>query len=343
MRKLSFYFISLFIATSLLFVSCKQSKKTTVEDGKTIMAVKTTVDEFKALSTYIEANGDFINSDQVPAMIDAEEVNTNVDNKAYKIIDIRGAELFAEGHIKNADNVATKDMLAFFEKIIIPSNYEKIAIVCKSGQSASYVTGIMRIMGYDNVYAMKYGMSSWNQSFAENFWVKNVSNDYADKIEKTANEKPAKGKYPTLNTGKRKAKDILRVRALDALNTPYKSLLVKAPTLFEAPANYHIVNYWPGAKYDKGHIPSAIQYTPKKSLRTTTDLFTLPVDKEIVTYCFTGQHAGFATAYLKILGYNAKALAYGANSFMNGELKNREGKWYAFSAKKIHDYKVVKD
>ena len=333
------------MATSVLFVSCKQSKKTTKEEGKTIVAAeKTSVDEFKALTTYLEANGNFINSQSVPAMIASDEVNDNVDNTAYKIIDIRGEDLFAEGHIKNADNVLAKDMLDYFEKIIVPTDFEKIIIVCKSGQSASYVTGIMRTMGYDNVYAMKYGMSSWNKTFAENFWVKNISNDYADKLEKTANAKPTKGKYPTFKTGKRKAKEILRERALYALKLPYKSLLVKAPALFENPTNYYIINYWPEAKYAKGHIPGAVQYTPKKSLGTTADLATLPVDKEVVVYCYTGQHAAFATAYLKMLGYNVKALAYGANSFMNTEMKNRDAKkWHAFSNKKIHDYKVVKD
>jgi len=146
---------------------------------------------------------------------------------------------------------------------------------------------------------------------------------------------------PTLNTGKTDPYEILKVRAQNALNIPYKSLLVKAPELFENASNYYIVNYWPEEKYNLGHVPGAIQYTPKKSLSTSTDLYTLPTDKEIVIYCYTGQHAGFVVAFLKILGYDAKALAYGANSFMNKEMKKRGKGWHAFTDKKIAGYDVV--
>ena len=339
MKNLSYYFISLFITTSLLFVSCKQNKKTS--DKETVAVEKVAVDEFKLLTTYLESNGNFINSKTVPAMIKTKEVFANMNNEKYKIIDTRSAKLFDEGHVANAVNVPIKNMINYFEGDMDPASYEKIVLVCKSGQSASYATGIMRLMGYDNVYAMKSGMSSWNKKFAKDYWLKNISNDYADKLEIVANDKPAKGDHPILKTGKTNAEDILRERAQLALNTSYKSLLVKAPELFENSANYYIANYWPETKYNAGHITGAVQYTPKKSLATSADLYTLPTDKEIVTYCYTGQHAAFVTAYLNILGYNAKALAYGANSFMNTEMKNKEEDWHAFSAKKIANYAVV--
>lgn len=339
MKKISFYFISFFIAISLLFVSCKENEKKAKENSTT--TEKVAVDEFKLLTTYLESNGNFINSKTVPAMISAKEVFENKDNEKFKIIDTRSAKLYNAGHIVNAVNVPISNMLNHFEGDIDPGSFDKIVLVCKSGQSASYATGIMRLLGYDNVYAMKSGMSSWNKKFAEDYWLKNISNNYADKLEIVANDKPAKGKTPILNTGKSKGEDILRERAIKALNTPYKSLLVKAPELFENSANYFVVNYWPEAKYNAGHVPSAIQYTPKSSLATTADLLTLPTDKDIVTYCYTGQHAGFVTAYLNVLGYNAKALAYGANSFMNTEMSNKEDDWHAFSSKKIAGYDFV--
>lgn len=342
MRKLSFYFIALIMSTSVFFISCRQDNK--APKNAPIQVEKVAVDEFTLLVDYLEANGNFINSQSVPAMIGTEEVFENIDNASYLLIDTRGSELFAKGHIKNAVQKSASDLIAYFEGEATPSKYEKIVLICKSGQSASYATGIMRSLGYDNVYAMKYGMSSWNKSFAKDFWLKNISNDYVDKLEKTPNTKPAKGDHPIIKTGKTKAKDIFKERAQKALNTPYKSLLVKAPAVFENPSDYYVLNYWPEAKYNAGHIPGAIQYTPKKSLGTTADLYTLPANKEIVTYCFTGQHAAFVTAYLNMLGYDAKALAYGSNSFMNGEMKKRDAKkWHAFSNKKIHNYTVVKD
>ncbi len=338
MKKVSFNLIGIFIITSLLFISCKQDK--TVEDKKIIETEKVAINEFEVLANYLENNGDFINSKTIPAMITSKEVYENLDNEKYKIIDTRKSEDFTKGHIKNAINISAKDMISQFENMA-PESYNKIIMVCYSGQSSSYVTSIMRLLGYNNVFAMKAGMSSWNKDLAKEYWSKNISNNFADQLEEVPNDKPAKEAHPTLKTGQTKAKDILKVRAQKALNKPYKSLLVKAPELFKNSANYYIVNYWPESKYNAGHVPSSIQYTPKKSLSISADLYTLPIDKKIVTYCYTGQHAAFVTAYLNILGYNAKALAYGANSFMNIEMKNKEDDWHAFSSKKIANYKVV--
>jgi rhodanese-related sulfurtransferase len=336
MKKLSSYFISLLIVSSLFFISCRENKTKVKEIVKT---EKETVDEFRILVTFLEENGNFINSTAVPAMINTSEVHENMNNKKYLIIDIRKAPDFEAGHIENAINIPAKNMISYFENDIDPSTYEKIAMVCYSGQSASFTTGVMRLLGYDNVYAMKYGMSSWSKDLAENIWSKHISNDFVGKLETKENLKPSKGAHPTIKTGETDPYKILKERAQLALDTPYKSLLVKAPELFENPSNYFTVNYWPKEKYDIGHVPGAYQYTPKKSLSTNTELYTLPIDKEIVTYCYTGQHAAFVTAYLNILGYDAKALAYGANSFMNEILK--EKKWHAFTPKKIEGYKVV--
>jgi len=339
MKKVSFNLIGIFIITSLLFVSCKQSK--TTEDQKTIKTEKVAINEFDVLVSYLERNGDFINSKAVPTLITSKEVYENINNEKFKIIDTRSPEDFAKGHIKNAINISAKDMINSFEKMT-PKSYTKIVLVGYSGQSSSYVTGVMRLLGYNNVFAMKAGMSSWNKNLAKDYWLKNISNDFVDQLEVVPNDKPAKGGHPTLKTGKTNAKDILKLCAQDALNIPYKSLLVNAPELFKNPTNYYIVNYWPETKYNEGHIPESLQYTPKKSLSTSTDLFTLPTNKEIVTYCFTGQHAAFVTAYLKILGYDAKALAYGANSFMNTDMMNKEDDWHGFSSKKIANYTLVK-
>lgn len=299
------------------------------------------VNEFEVLIKYLEENGNFINSDAVPAMIGADVVYENVDNAKFKVLDLRGQVDFLTGHINHATNVKTEDLLTYFENDIVPSDYEKIILVCYSGQTASYATSILRIVGYDNVYAMKYGMSSWNKKFAENMWSAKVTSDYVDQLETAGNAKNQKGDHPTIETGKTDPKEILMERAQIALSAPYKTKLVKAEDLFVNGSQYYIMNYWAAEKYDMGHIPGAIQYTPKKSFITTADLYTLPIDKPVVTYCYTGQTAAFVTAYLTILGYDAKSLGFGANSFMHSILKANE--WHAFGAGAIHDYDFIEE
>lgn len=339
MKKYSVFFLS-FLLTAFLFVtSCgsDDGNDATTDDANDVAV---DVNEFEVLVEYLETE-DFINGDKIPSMIKASEVYENVDNAKYKVIDLRGQVDFLSGHIAHATNVKMADLITFFESDIVPTDYDKIVLVCYSGQSASYATGVLRLLGYDNVFAMKFGMSSWNPVFAQDMWSKKVSSDYEDQLETAGNPMNQAGDHPTLNTGLTDPIEILKARAQAALESPYKSHLVKAEDLFVNGSQYYIMNYWPAEKYDQGHIPGAIQYTPKQSLKTTASLYTLPIDKPVVTYCYTGQHAAFVTAYLTILGYDAKALGFGANSFMHNILKTNE--WHAFGDGAIHDYEYIEE
>ena len=60
--------------------------------------------------------------------------------------------------------------------------------------------------------------------------------------------------------------------------------------------------------YNVGHIPGAVHMA-------FGNLTTLPIDEEVVVYCFTGQTAGFATAMLNVLGYEASSLLHGMSSW----------------------------
>ncbi len=300
---------------------------------------KISASEFEILVEYLEANGNFINSDAAPSIVQAEEIKKNLKNPKYHIIDIRSDSWFEYGHIKDAANVKASELLTYFENTIKPEDFDKITLVCYSGQSAAYFAGLLRLAGYDNVYSMKWGMSSWRLDFAENSWLKNIKNDFADNLETTENNKAEKGNYPTINTGKTDAKEILKTQLEKAFATPYKESIVKSADVFENPSNYYIVNYWGQDKYTFGHIPGAIQYEPNGSLAMNADLATLPIDKKVTLYGPTGQETAYVVAYLNILGYDTGNIAYGANSFINKKLK--ENKWDAFTKKEVNTYPVI--
>ena len=332
-KKLSIFFVALLVSSMALLSSF--TSKSENFNNQTLNPPS----EFEILLNYLESNGDFINSDVSPAYISAAEVKKNLKNSKYLIIDVRSESWFEYGHIKNAKNVKTADLLNYFESKITPADYDKIILVCYSGQSAAYFTSLLRLAGYGNVFNMKWGMSSWRVDFADNSWNKNLKNDFASKLETTDNLKHEKGSSPTLNTGKTEAKDILRERLVKLFAIPYKESIIKSPDVFENPNNYYIINYWNKDKYNSGHIPGAVQYEPNTSLTSANDLLTIPTDKRIAVYGCTGQNAAYVVAYLNLLGYDTGNIAYGANSFMHKELKNIGGD--AFSKKQINMYPVI--
>lgn len=329
--------LSIYLTAFLIAIAAFLSGFTNVNSGA--YDTITPLSEFELLVNHFEVNNNFINSQDAPAFVLADEVKKNTKNTKYHVIDIRNESWFDYGHIKNAKNVKSADLLSYFETKITPAEYDKIVLVCYSGQSAAYYSALLRLAGYGNVYNMKWGMSSWRVDFAENSWLKNIKNDFAEKLETTENEKPKKGTYPLLNTGKTDAKEILRARLEKAFATPYKEYILKSADIFTNPTNYYVVNYWDQSTYNNGHIPGAVHYQPNSSLSSTTDLYSLPTDKKIAMYCSTGQNAAYAVAYLNVLGYDVGNIAYGANSFMNKKMK--ENKWGAFSKKEINMYPII--
>lgn len=341
MRKLRFNLLLVLLPALFVFASCGGAQKTDDNKKAEVEQPKDQIVEADVLLSYIEKTGDFINSPAVPAMIKSTEVKENIGNEKYLVIDMRKHDDYVDAHISGAVNVPQSKMLNYLTNDCQPGNYDKIAIVCYTGQSASYVTSVLRLMGYANVYAMKWGMSSWAPKFAEAKWLKNIGSAYQDKLETTANEMPSKGALPTITTGKTDGMEILEARAAEVLSTPFKKAVKKAEAIGIDPTQYYIINYWPKEKYDTGHLPGAVQYNPKKSLSRAAQLATLPTDKPIVTYCFTGQHSAFVTAYLRMLGYDAYSLIYGANSFMNEKMVAGGKPWNGFTKKEIHDYPTV--
>ncbi len=331
MKKSSSHLAILFILATVFFGSFKSYSQNNLTTD--------TASEFEILLNHIESNNNFINSDTYPASVSASEVKKNIKNPKYHIIDIRNEAWFEYGHIKGAVNVKSADLLTYFENKIKPKEYDKIVLLCYSGQSSALFTMLLRLAGYDNTYNMKWGMSAWRLDFAENTWLKFTSNDYASKLETNKNSKPEKGDFPTINTGETEAESILKIRLEKAFATPYKEYIINATDVFKNPTNYYIVNYWDIEKYNQGHIPGAVQYQPKTSISSKTDLFTLPIDKKIVIYGSTGQSTACVVAYLNLLGYDAGNLAYGANSFMNQILKEKG--WNAFTQKEINTYPVI--
>lgn len=300
MKKTKFFFYS--VIFSLLIVSSCTKEDPVVESD--------------VLVNYVES---VVSVGSLPSYISAQDLLTAINGgNAPYIIDIRQATHYGQGHIPGAVNVGAADILTHVETNI--SNMgDNIVVVCYSGQSAAYCTSLLKLAGYTNAKSLLFGMTSWHSDFDS--WSGNVSTYYASFLENTENTKPEEGELPEINTGFENGEDILDSRIDGMIAAGFGAYAINATMVTDNPDNYYIVNYWPNSEYlNPGHIPGAYNYVPGQSLTLATDLKTLPTDKTIVVYCYTGQTSAFITAYLGTLGYDAKSLKFGANSMFHGDL-----------------------
>ncbi len=299
----------------------------------------TTVNESEVLVKYLEENGDFINT-SAPKTITAQTVyeNSLVSGYSQYIIDLRSqADFETKGHVAGAVRVDLKDILTHYRTNNLQS-YTTVVITCYSGQTASYATSMLNLLGYSNVSVMLFGMSAWNVN-ACNSWQSSYGNNFVTQLTTDATEKNAIGNLPALSTGKTTGAEILeaRVNALLGAADPFGDVKLSNSSLFNNLSNYYIVNYWSLDHYNTGHIPGAIQYTPKVDFKLDASLKTLPTDKPVVVYCYTGTTSAHVAVYLKLLGYDAKTLLFGANGLNHDTMPGKQFN----PATDVHEYPIV--
>ncbi|NJO90036.1 MAG: hypothetical protein HC831_14620 [Chloroflexia bacterium] len=336
----------LLLALLMVFMACSNNepKEETSDSKNTEVKKEVKLEgETKLLMDYLNELGDYANSRDFPSLIKASAVYDEL-GKNILVIDIRKPEYFNKGHIKGAVNLDFKDIPEYFESKIKPFEYDKIIIACYSGQYASYTTSLLRLMGYGNVYSLRWGMSGWNKELAQDNWLNAISSKYENQLETRDNEKQTISEFPKLETGKATGEEILQARIKSLFEKGIKVTTIKADSLFVNPANFYIVNYDRKDKYDAGHIPGAIRYKPKGTLGIKDEMATLPVDKNIVVYCGTGHSSGFVTAYLQLFGYKAHTLLYGNNGFMHDKMLAEKDSlsWLPFTEDLIENYPLEK-
>ncbi len=340
------YYPILFILLLLIFsiTGCK-SKKTEAKQNVVQAVIKpvTVGNETSLLLKDLKENGDYVNSKVFPSLIKASIVSESL-GKNILVVDIRPSKQFSEGHIKGAVNMKFEELPSYFETGIKPFEYDKIIMVCEDGQLSSYTTSLLRLMGYGNVYSMRWGMSAWNNKYAQEGWMKGVSGKYDDKLENKTNERPSLIGMPELKTGFSTGTEIGTARFRKIFEEGTGNIFITSDEVFSDPQKYYIINLDRKDKYEDGHIPGAVRYKPEGTLGFTTEMASIPADKPVVVYCGTGHNSGFATAYLRLFGYDARTLRYGNNSFMYDKMiKQRTAlSWLPFTSEDVNNFEVVK-
>jgi rhodanese-related sulfurtransferase len=342
MKKLP---VIVFYAILVHLTGCTGKKEVKTEE-KPVAVKKADISvgtETSMLLKDLEANGDYVNSKEFPSLIKASLVFDNLDKKML-VIDLRPAPDFKKGHIDRAVNKKFEDLPGWFESGIKPFEYDKIILVSEDGQQASYTVCLLRLMGYGNVFAMRWGMSGWNAQQANEGWLKAVSGKYENKLETTENPMPPATGMPELKTGKTSGEEIGNERFASLFSEGTGHVMISADEVFANPEKYYIINYERKDKYENGHIPGAVRYKPDGTLGIISEMATIPVDKPVVVYCGTGHNSGFVTAYLRLFGYDARTLSFGNNGFMYDKMVAQKAalSWLPFTKAETHDYPVVK-
>lgn len=306
MKKLSFYFAILFLVPFLLLSGCKEDNEETF-DGQKIVA------------DYLVAENLDLNTLLNGFVADAR---TTGDVSAYYLIDIRTAAEFATGRIAGANRVDLANILTEAAKADKP-----ILVICKSGQTATFATALLRLSGYPTAKALKWGMSGWNKNF--DVWTGNIGNIAAEPVTHANWNKeaaPTNLTYssPTISVTETDPAEILKSRVATVLADGFKT--VTPSEVLTNPGNFFINNYFPETDYlNFGHIKGAFRIN--SLLTGLGEVNYLDPKKKVVTYCYTGQTSGAITAYLRVLGYDAVSMLWGMNGLHNASPAWSANKW----------------
>jgi rhodanese-related sulfurtransferase len=290
------------------------------------------LNETAKLIQYFESQGDFANSDTAPALVPAKDLFLNLDQ--YIILDIRTNAEYTRGHIDNSHNVNSSNLYESVDSLNLIVSQKKIVLISKNGQSSSYFTCLLRLAGFNNVFSLSYGMASWHIDFSDD-WLQ-VLGDASDinLYQNTNYPKPALSSLPelefpnSLNSIKEKA--IYRIKNIIkngfVFNENYLNDLVpdiRNTHLTICYGREKFYNYPPRDLGTLGHPVGTVWYANSASFefRSTESLQTLPLDKPIIIYSGNGQLSACMAAYLRVIGYKAKTLMFGANQLFYPRLR----------------------
>jgi rhodanese-related sulfurtransferase len=241
----------------------------------------------------------FTNMPEHSYKIDNKEfVKKVIDGEAMTVLDIRTAEDYAKGHVKGAVNVPWGPAIA--ENLSKIPTDKPIYIYCYTGQTAGQAVMTMNLAGIE-ARSVHFG---WNLGISKVEGVAAVTVTEAATLSGTGKEIPA-----AIQTAVTEYYAGLG-KITDAKFKNYKISEDDLKALVDAKdSSIYILSVRKAEDYLKGHIEGAQNIPFGKGMETS--FASLPKDKKIVVYCYSGQTSGQTTAALRLMGYDAVSLNAG--------------------------------
>ncbi|GMQ58244.1 hypothetical protein AN1V17_26390 [Vallitalea sediminicola] len=222
------------------------------------------------------------------------------------IVDIRSAEDYKKGHVKGAYNAPWGPAIA--ENITKISQDKDVYIYCYSGQTAGQAVMTLNLAGI-NARSVNLGF---------NFGISKVEG-YEDVIEETVNEFGSET-YDVPEEVKTALTDYYNGLA-DVKESKFKNYKVSEENLkamIDDKEDFYLLSIRSSKDFGEGHIVGANNIPWGVGMEK--QFSTLPKDKTVVVYCYTGQTAGQTVAALRLLGYDAVSLNGGMGMEINAPL-----------------------
>ncbi|MBN2794619.1 MAG: rhodanese-like domain-containing protein [Clostridia bacterium] len=233
-----------------------------------------------------------------------EFVTKVMNNEDMFVIDMRSADDYAKGHIKGAVNIGFNTAMSD-NLMNIPTDKE-VFIYCYTGQTAGQAVATLNIAG----------IPARSVNFGFNLGISKVEGvDAVLTTEPT--ELVALGN--DIDPNIQAAMDAYYAGLADVSETVFKSYKISEDNLKAFVDNkdetIYILSIRGEDAYKAGHIEGAALLPYAKDMQLGFD--TLPTDKTIVVYCYTGQTAGQTVAALRLLGFDAVSLNGGMGTSAN--------------------------
>lgn len=223
------------------------------------------------------------------------------------ILDIRQPDVYNEGHLKGAVNVPYGPNFADCLDLL-PAD-KPIMIYCYTGQTAGQTVMLLNLAGF----TARSTNLGWNLGLAKVEGVEAVTeitpNDFGDVT------------TLDMDPGIQEAIVAYFQGLADVKDTPYANYKVSEDDakklLDEKDPGVVFVSIRSAEDFAKGHIEGALNVPFGKGMEQQFN--TLPKDKKLIVYCYTGQTAGQTVAGLKLLGFDAVSLNSGMGTPATGE------------------------
>ncbi|MCB0472593.1 MAG: rhodanese-like domain-containing protein [Flavobacteriaceae bacterium] len=317
MKKLSLFLIGLLLIPSLFLTSCDRGDDL---DQGGIVAEKT----FDVLKDYMTDNSLDINNITTGFVTPAPDAaGLNDFLSKYYILDIRSASAFSTSHIEGAKNIAFADILTEATN----AGGKPILMVCYTGQTACYATALLRLYGYTDTVALKWGMSGWNSETAGP-WNSNIGDIAKGSANWTNSAAPTLIPFtdPDLGSTSKDGETILKERVEAVVADGFKT--VTGAEVLNSPSSYFINNFFTEAAYTSfGHIANAYRISPLTLTNGEYKNLNPSASAKVVTYCYTGQTSAVVTAVLRVLGYDAYSLTFGMNGLYHSNPSFTSNQW----------------